>query len=169
MVHVNNIQQDANEDISIKSSSNNLDENGFVMLFKDLFEINFRNEFPNDFDAWTVKNQYTWINQNIDKFFPNVPQSLQNFISASFCQLDYYDRSTEELPEWMDMNKYRKGQKFVQKHYLVLVITKIVGLMYVHSFEEELKTVVLGERRHTPYLGFKKYLFKILYLFYFLM
>lgn len=85
-----------------------MDENGYVMAFKDLFGISSRDKFPNDFDAWDVKKQFDWLNQNTEKFFPNVPQSLLSFIPAAFCEVNY-DQSLEELPEWMDMNKYRRG------------------------------------------------------------
>lgn len=159
MANINNIPQDTLEtgDISVKYNSKNLDEDGFVMTFKDLFGTNTRNKFPRDFDAWTVKEQCDWINHNITHFFPHMPQSLLNFFPAVFCELNF-DQS-EKLPEWIDMEKYRKGQKFVQKHYTAIVISKILGMMYIFSFEEELRPLILGEHCHTPYLGFNKYIF----------
>jgi len=166
MAHVNNIQPIILEDISTKSISKNLDEDRFVMAMKDMVGINSRNKFPNDFDTWTVKQQYDWLNQNIEKFFPNMPQSLQSIIPAAFCQIDYYDRSPEKLPEWMDMDKYRKGQKFVQKHYFALVVSKILGMIYAFSFDDGLTTSILGEHHHTPYLSFQRYFPHIKYCIY---
>lgn len=167
MAHVNNIQQIMLEDISTKSISKNLDKDGFVMAMKnDIFGINSRNKLPNDFDAWTVKQQCDWLNQNIEKCFPNMPQSLQSIVPAAFCQIDYYDRSPEKLPEWMDIDKYRKGQKFVQKHYFALVVSKILSLIYAFSFNDVLTGMILGEHSHTPYLAFQRYFPHIKYCIY---
>jgi len=135
-----------------------MEEDKFVMLFKESYGINFRDYTPNDFDAWTVKKQCDWIKQNVAKLFPNVPQSLLHFIPAFFCQLNY-DRSSEKLPEWMNIDKYRRGQKFVQMHSAALIISTLMGFMYIYTFEDGLKTVILGENSHTPYLGFQKYFF----------
>jgi len=139
-----------------------MDEDNFVMLFKELFGINFRDYIPNDFDAWTVKKQCDWLKQNVAKFFPNVPQSLLHLIPAFFCQLNY-DRSSEKLPEWMNMDKYRRGQKFVQKHYTALIFSSIIGFVYIYTIEEGLKPLLLGEHSHTPYLGFQRYYFKSIF------
>jgi len=38
-----------------------MEEDKSVILFKESFEINFRDYTPNDFDAWTVKKQCDWI------------------------------------------------------------------------------------------------------------
>jgi len=144
-----------------------MDEDKFVMLFKESFGINFREYTPNDFDAWTVKKQCDWIKQNVAKFFPNVPQSLLHFIPAMFCQLNY-DRSLEKLPKWINMDKYRTGQKFVQKHYAALIISTLIGFIYIYTIEEGLKPLLLGEQSHTPYLGFRRLIQKYFFLKYFI-
>ncbi|XP_077258878.1 uncharacterized protein LOC143895546 isoform X1 [Temnothorax americanus] len=155
---MNNIQHD------IKSSSKNLDEDGLVILFKNIFGVNSQNKFPNNFDAWTVKKQCDWIIKNIAKFFPNMPQSLQSTIPAAFCQLNN-DRILEKLPEWMDMDKYRRGQIFVQKNYTAIAISKIMGMMYIYTFQEELKPIILGAHSHTPYLALQRYVLTIKRIF----
>ncbi|XP_011050627.1 PREDICTED: uncharacterized protein LOC105143819 [Acromyrmex echinatior] len=135
--------------ISMKSSN----DCRYVMMLKSMFD---RELFPNDFDTWTVQKQCVWINENIATFFPNVPKSLLNLIPASFSQGNY-SRSLVEIPEWLDMDKYRRGQKFVRENYASLIFTKILGIMHVYSFEENLKPIIISKRSHTPYLGFKRY------------
>ncbi|XP_036138786.1 uncharacterized protein LOC105840971 [Monomorium pharaonis] len=157
MTQVNNIQYDTLEDIFLRSSSKNLDKTGFVTFFKDVFGVDSRHKFPNKFDVWPVKEQCDWIYQNITNFFPNVPQSLLNLIPATFCEIDFYDRSPQEIPKWMDLHKYRRGQKFVEKNYMAIIMSTIMGLIYVYAFGEELRPLVLGEHSHTPYLAFRKY------------
>ncbi|XP_070525230.1 uncharacterized protein [Cardiocondyla obscurior] len=158
MTHVKNNQQDILKDIFIKRDSKNFDENGFVMTFKDLFQTNFRDKFPNNFDKWTVKQQCSWLIDNIAVFFPNTPQSLLSFIPGSYCQLDYNNRSIEELPNWMDIDKYRKGQQFWHKNYAAILISKLIGLTYVYTFDDELKPIIIGGNEHTPYLAFRRYM-----------
>jgi len=138
-----------------KDSSKSSSEYRYVMLLKSTFN---RELFPNEFDNWTVQEQYVWINKNILTFFPNVPKSLLDFIPASFRQGDC-GRSLVEVPEWLDINKYRKGQKFVRENYASLLIAKILGIMHVYSFEDALKPIIISKRSHTPYLGFKRYFF----------
>ncbi|XP_036148782.1 uncharacterized protein LOC118647631 isoform X2 [Monomorium pharaonis] len=161
MEHVSNIQRDTVEDVFIEPNSKNFDDDGFVAVWIDLFGNNFRDKFPNDFDAWNVKKQSSWIKQNLAIFFPNVPHTILSFISAAYCQLDFY-RSPEELPEWMNMDKYRRGQKFVQNHYFSIIMAKFMGLICIFSFKEGLSAFLLGEHSHTPYLGFKKYISTII-------
>jgi len=137
---------------NFKDSSKNSSEYRYVMLLKSTFDQEL---FPNEFDIWTVQEQCVWINKNILTFFPNVPKSLLNFIPASFRQLDC-GRTPTEVPEWLDINKYRRGQKFVRENYASLLITKILGVMHVYSFEDALKPMIISKRSHTPYLAFKR-------------
>lgn len=155
MADISNVQPDVLEDISIKCMENSkeLNKHEYITLFKDIFP---RDNFPNDFDVWSVEKQCDWINQNLTKFFSNVPQSLINFIPAACCQLNY-DRSPEEIPDWMDMDKFRRGQKFVQKHYTAILLSKLIGTLYIYSFDEGLKSIIIGGHRHTLYSAFKKY------------
>lgn len=127
-------------------------EHEYVLLIRDIFD---RQLFPNDFDNWTVQEQYIWINANIVEFFPNVPQSLLNFIPAAFHEVNH-DRSLTEKPEWLDINKYHREQKFVADHYGSMILVKILGVMLMYSFFSVLKTIILSKRSHTPYLQFQR-------------
>jgi len=136
-----------------KDSSKSSSERRYVMTLKNTFDQKL---FPNKFDIWTEQEQCVWINKNITTFFPNVPKSLLDFIPASYCEEDC-DRSPTEIPEWLDTNKYRRGQKFVHENYASLLFVKILGIIHVYSFEDALKPIIMSKRTHTPYLGFKRY------------
>ncbi|XP_011646262.1 uncharacterized protein LOC105432942 [Pogonomyrmex barbatus] len=129
-------------------------ESKYVKMFKSKFDLN---QFPNDFDNWTVREQCAWINENLAIFFPNVPNSLLDFIPAFYYEGDC-GRPLEEVPEWLDMDKYRRGQKFVQENYAAIIFATILGVMHVYSFNEALKPLILSKRSHTPYLAYKRYL-----------
>ncbi|CAL1683253.1 unnamed protein product [Lasius platythorax] len=135
-------------------NSQHSSEYEYVAAFKNTFDGKL---FPNDFDIWPVQEQSIWINKNVAKFFPNTPESLLDFIPASFRQGDC-GRSQEKKPKWLDMDKYRRGQKFVHDHYTSLIISAILGIMHIYSFDGALKPIILNGHAHTPYLGFKRYL-----------
>ncbi|XP_070154773.1 uncharacterized protein [Polyergus mexicanus] len=131
----------------------NPDEYKLVLLLKSTYD---KRLFHNDFDTWTIEEQYHWINKNLSTFYPNVPETLLKYIPAYFRQLDF-DRSPLKVPEWLDMDKYRRGQKFVRENYAAIILIKLVGLIHVYSFNNGLKAIIIGGRSHTPYLGFERY------------
>lgn len=118
-------------------------------------------KLPYDFNTWTAQAKRDWLWQNITTLFPNTPKSLHIFIPGAFCPINTV-RSLEQLPEWMDIDKYRRGQKFVRDHYFSLIVAKLCGLIYSFTFNDGQKIVILGENSHTPYLAFPKYFFFII-------
>ncbi|EZA56814.1 hypothetical protein X777_02665 [Ooceraea biroi] len=142
----------------IRSSSKNLDVYKYVLAIKNMCD---KKLFPDNFDVWTVEEQYTWINENLATFFPTVPQTLLRYI-PSFYQQPNFDRSPTEIPEWLDMEKYSRGQKLVRDYYLSVIFAKILGIIYVYSFVDDLKPIIQNRQADTPYLGFERYLSTIL-------
>lgn len=131
----------------------NSDEDEYVRLLRSKFD---RSLFPSDFDERTVREKYSWINKNLSKFYPNVPESLLEFIPAFFHQEDC-GRSPVEKPEWLDMDKYRRGQKFVQDYFVGITMTIMLGIIPSYTFDSNLNPILLSDRAHTPFLGFKRY------------
>ncbi|XP_011139204.1 uncharacterized protein LOC105183050 [Harpegnathos saltator] len=112
---------------------------------------------PIGFDTWSTKEQHDWLDQNIRKYFPNVPETLQNIIPGAFSLIDY-NRPQEKLPEWVDMDKYRRGQKFVREHYFSIVVTLFFGAIYSYTFNDVSKPIIIGGNSHTLFLALKRYL-----------
>jgi len=130
----------------------NSDKYEYVNLLRNTFDCSL---FPSDFDKWKVSQRYNWINENLSKFYPNVPKSLLEFIPAFFCQEDC-DRSPVEKLEWLDMDKYRRGQKFVQEYFVGITITLVFALLPAYTFKCNLTPFILSDHTHTPYLGYKR-------------
>ncbi|XP_020280841.1 uncharacterized protein LOC109853304 [Pseudomyrmex gracilis] len=137
-----------------KNKVQHLNDVEYVKFAKEAFD---RKLFPDDFDNRTLREQCTWITENSVKVFPNIPQSLVNLLPASYHEINY-DRSLLEKPIWLDMNKYRRGHKFVNDHYGSVAIAMLLGIMQVYSFDYALKPMIVSKRSDTPYLGFKRYL-----------
>lgn len=156
---INNVTfKDSNKNSNCISQHSS--EYEYVAALKTIFD---KKLFPNDFDIWPVQEQSIWITKNIAKFFPNTPESLLNLMPAWFRGM--IDRSDGKKPEWLNMDKYRRGQKFVRDHWFSVVISVILGLMHIYSFNNALKPIIISRKTHTPYLGFKRYLETIRHFF----
>ncbi|XP_014474475.1 PREDICTED: uncharacterized protein LOC106744320 [Dinoponera quadriceps] len=114
-------------------------------------------KFPDDFDTWTAEEQCDWKCQVIKEIVPNVPKSLQSMISANFYPIEFH-RNQKKLPEWMDIDKFRRAQKFVSDHYFSIVLNHLLSILRSLTFNDGLKAFILGENVHTPYLAFRRYL-----------
>lgn len=153
-----NSESTLNSVMEVQANGNSNEEyDEFVKLLQNTFDQNL---FPSDFDEWTVSEKYSWINKNLSKFYPNVPESLLEFIPASFHQGDC-GRSPVEKPEWLDMDKYRRGQKFVQDYFIGITMTIVLSLLPTYTFENTLNPILLSNRTHTPFLGFKRYVLSL--------
>lgn len=141
------------------SDLENCNEEKYLKKIHDIFNDI---KVPDDFNTWTVHKQFDWKYQNVKKLFPDVPKSLQYMIKANFHQINLH-QSQEKLPEWMDINKYRKAHKFVNNHYFSIILNHLLSIAYASTFEDGLKTFILGGTTHTPYLAFQRYLFKSLF------
>lgn len=138
----------------------NLNDYELVQLLKSTYDKRF---FHDNFDTWTIKEQYSWINKNLSKFYPNVPETLLEYVPASFRQLNF-DRSPLKVPEWLDIDKYHRGQKFVRENYFPIIMTKLLGLIHLYSFNDGIKPFILEKHGHTPYLGFERCFSEILFM-----
>nr|XP_012225824.1 PREDICTED: LOW QUALITY PROTEIN: uncharacterized protein LOC105674220 [Linepithema humile] len=83
--------------------------------------------------------------------------SLLEYIPAFFHQGDC-NRSLVEIPKWLDIDKYRKGQKFVSENFAAIIMGKLIGLIHIYTFNDSLKPVIIGGHGHTLDLGYKRYL-----------
>lgn len=131
-------------------------DNDNLKKMQDIFD---GTEFPSDFDTWTVQEQSDWVYHNMAELYQNAPESLQNMTPATFRPVDS-DRSQENLPQWMDMDKYRRGQKFVRDNYVSVVFCILLGTIYGFTFDDGLRPLLISGNSNTPYLAFKRYFSK---------
>jgi hypothetical protein len=70
-----------------------------------------------------VDNQRT-IHLDKQELFKILSRCAWNIIrihASSFHQINF-DRSPVQLPEWIDIDKYRRGQKFVSENYYAIIM-----------------------------------------------
>ncbi|XP_012526470.1 uncharacterized protein LOC105831111 [Monomorium pharaonis] len=119
-------------------------------------ELN-NSKLPEHFDQWTIKNQYDHLINNIEKYFPNIPESLRYVLPAIFENGDC-ERKKNTKPDWLDMDKFYRGQSFAQRYFSVISISNLMGLLQIFSFSDGLKPLILSQKSNTPYRAFERYL-----------
>lgn len=68
-----------------------------------------------------------------------------------------HDRPSFEKPDWLDEEKFRRGQRFARDNLAGLFIGQYYGLFCLLCHREGLKTMIATQKSHTPYLAFKRY------------
>lgn len=112
---------------------------------------------PEHFDRWTIKKQYNHLINNIDNYFPNIPKSLRFVLPAVFENGDC-ERKANAKPDWLNMDKFYRGQRFAQRYFSLISISNLMGLLQIFSFSDGLKPLILSQKSNTPYRAFERYL-----------
>lgn len=63
-----------------------------------------------------------------------------------------------EKQDWLDIEKFEKGQKFARDNLTVLFLGQLFGLISLMCHQDGLDTLIMTQKSHTPYLAFKRYL-----------
>ncbi|XP_029174441.1 uncharacterized protein LOC114943046, partial [Nylanderia fulva] len=112
---------------------------------------------PVDFDQWTLQEQYDHLINNINKYFPNIPESLRFVLPAIFKDGDC-GRPANERPDWLDMDKFYRGQQFALRYLTGVALSGLMSLLMIFNFADGLKPLILSQKSNTPYRAFKRYL-----------
>lgn len=111
---------------------------------------------PKNYDEWTNEERCKHVMENLKIYIPNLPDSLLFFIPATLYRGDC-GRSSTDRPVWLDMDEFRRGQKFVRQHIFSIIFASILSLFELFAFTDGLKPIILNQQSHTPLLAFKRY------------
>ncbi|XP_046431929.1 uncharacterized protein LOC124185322 [Neodiprion fabricii] len=67
-------------------------------------------------------------------------------------------RSADQKPDWLDMEKLRRGQKFAENYMYAVFFQNALTLFVIFSIEDSLKPLIITGKSSTPYTAFKRYL-----------
>lgn len=126
----------------------------FLTLCKQ--KIN-RSELPEHLEQWTAKKQYNYFLRNISKHFPNIPESLRFILPATLKDGDC-GKSANRRPRWLDMGKFRRGQKFALRYFGTIFMSNLMAMLQIFSFSDGLKPLILSQKSNTPYRASRRYL-----------
>lgn len=152
---MSNFKSNNNCDKSIPVSLNCLTDQhqNFITMCKQELSSNL----PMNFNQWTPKEQYDHLISNTSKYFPNIPESLRFVLPATFEDGDC-DRPAKEIPNWLDMKKFYRGQQFALRYFCTISISNLMSLLQIFSFADGLKPLIFSQKSNTPYRAFKRYL-----------
>lgn len=119
--------------------------------------------FPEGFSAWPVKEQIDWMSKRTKKCFPNVGESLYPYFLGLLKNGDC-GRSPLDKPDWLDMEKFCRGQKFALDNFTGVVLHNLIVLMAVFCVQDTLVPLIISRQSHTPYLAFKRYVATICHM-----
>jgi hypothetical protein len=81
----------------------------------------------------------------------NILLEGMNVCGDSGCPMD-------SKPEWLDFDKFRRGQQVAMKHLFGRVFAELVSLMMILSHPDSLRSLVFTGKSDTPFKSFKRYL-----------
>lgn len=102
-----------------------------------------------------VEQERDLMIKKLGMVFKELPDCLLEMIIASVRCGDC-GRPADETPDWLDMDKFRRGQKFARDHLAGVYLAEMMSLFQLFSFKDGLRPLVVSRKSHTPYLAFKR-------------
>ncbi|XP_046431934.1 uncharacterized protein LOC124185324 [Neodiprion fabricii] len=130
-------------------------KNGGVKSASDIYA-----DFPDNFeyDASTLSQECREsMIEKLREATKPIPDSMLHLLTGRNRPGDC-GRPSDFKPEWLDMEKIRRGQKFAQEHMFPIFFSEMLSLFALFSFEDGLKPLIMTGRSSTPFTAFKRYL-----------
>ncbi|KAG7204413.1 hypothetical protein KM043_004855 [Ampulex compressa] len=112
---------------------------------------------PSDIDTWSYQEQFDWVARNKTKDSIRMVRGMRNPIMATTLPGDC-GRSPSEKPAWLDMEKFRRGQRFAMDNLFGIIFAQLLSLFMIYSFTDDLKPLIFTKQSGTPYLAFNRFL-----------
>ncbi|XP_051169218.1 uncharacterized protein LOC127286717 isoform X2 [Leptopilina boulardi] len=145
------------------NNNNNLREEKkyLVNKLKNIFEINLNSDkFLNFNKKEKIEFLFNFIKSE-EKSCKNalkiLPDDMLLLIVASNFEGDC-GRTPDEKPNWLDMEKFKRGQKFAMDYFFAVSYAQLLSLFILFSFEDGLKPLIFTGKSSTPYTAFKRYI-----------
>lgn len=114
-------------------------------------------EFLRVFKQLPMEDQIAWAAEKYDTICKFLPKSLVTLLPGVF-YCGVAPRSFDQIPDWVDMEKFRKGQEFIKDNYAMVWIGMLHGINLIYFFEDGVKPLIMNGKLTTPYTAFKRYL-----------
>lgn len=87
--------------------------------------------------------------------FKAVPDSTLHMITGMFSPGDC-GRPADQKPEWLDMEKLQRGQKFTHDYEFPVMYSTLVGLLPTFSLDNLRDPLIFTGKSTTPFTAFKR-------------
>lgn len=109
-------------------------------------------------DKIPEESRRRWTMEIITEGFGDkLPKTLLEILTAHNFKGDS-GLSFDVIPEWLDMEKFYKGQKFAMEHLFSISYVELMSMFIFLSFDSTLKSMIVSGNSCTPYASFKRYL-----------
>ena len=95
------------------------------------------------------------MEQMRETFAGKMPESMLEIGAANLFDGDS-GISMDVRPDWLDIEKYKRGQKFAREHMFGVSYAELLSLFTMFSFEHGLKPLIATGQSGTPYTAFKR-------------
>ncbi|KAF4518968.1 hypothetical protein B566_EDAN007755 [Ephemera danica] len=86
-----------------------------------------------------------------------VPPYLDTFLLGVKVPADPNNRKDFAAPDWLDMDKFKLGQRFAMKNFTSLCFAEMVSLFMIFSFKSGLDPLIYTGKSSSPVTAFKRY------------
>lgn len=112
--------------------------------------------FPANFSKYSDERKKEWLFDRTREKFPKMPESLVNFTVGNVYSGDC-GRSIDEKPDWLDIDRFQRGQKFVQKYLFGVSYNMSIVFFTIFSFGDLIKPLIRTKKSSSPYAAFRRY------------
>jgi hypothetical protein len=108
-------------------------------------------------DSEYSKTEEKYFKSDVNKTNSILPEYLNELLEGmdvcgdSRCPVD-------SKPEWIDLDKFRTGQRIAMKYLFGLVLAEMLSLMMIFSYPNGLQPLIFTGKSTTPFKSFKRYL-----------
>lgn len=114
-------------------------------------------KFATVFKQLPMEEQIAWTIELYKKICKDLPKSIVSLIPGAL-YAGTAPRNLTEIPKWLDMEKFRKGQQFSKENCGMIWLSLLYGINLIYFFEDGLRPMLMTGKNDTPYAGFKRYL-----------
>lgn len=111
---------------------------------------------PDGIEVWSYREIIDWMIEGGGELL-NIPEELRFLVPAVIRKGDC-GRGFLDKPEWLDLESFRRGQKFAMDNFFGLCYANMLSLCIIFSDMDGLLPMILSGKSHTPYLSFQRYL-----------
>ncbi|XP_046748835.1 uncharacterized protein LOC124412762 [Diprion similis] len=97
------------------------------------------------------------VTEELRKVLIAVPDTMLHLLTGWTKPADC-GRPADQKPDWLDMEKLRRGQKFAQDHSFSIYIAEILSWFATYTFQSSLNPVIITGKTSSPFAAFKRFL-----------
>nr|XP_046488049.1 uncharacterized protein LOC124221784 isoform X1 [Neodiprion pinetum] len=94
--------------------------------------------------------------EELREFLKAIPDGLLHMMTGMSRPGDC-GRPADRKPDWLDMEKLRRGQKFARDHNFSLYLAEMLSLMCTYTFQDTLKLMILTGKTSTRFTAMKRW------------